>query len=85
MVPDLYTNVIGGEVLIKKHVIVGAGSIILPNLIIEEGAAIGAMSLVNKDIEPWSINVGIPCKKISDRKTDILELEKQLLNNLKNR
>lgn len=85
MVPDLYTNVIGGEIQIKKHVIVGAGSIILPDLVIEEGAAIGAMSLVNKDIEAWSINVGIPCKKISDRKTGILELEKQLLNNLKNR
>ncbi|MFZ7101345.1 MAG: acyltransferase [Peptococcaceae bacterium] len=80
-IPSLYRNVIGGKVLFKKHVIIGAGCIVLPNVVVNEGAAIGAMSLVNKDIEAWSISAGIPCKKIKNRKRNILELEKALQEN----
>lgn len=38
-----------------------------------EGAAVGAMSLVNMDIDPWTINVGIPSKYLKERKRDILQ------------
>lgn len=79
MLPPKLTKVTGGKVVFKKHSIVAAGCIIFPAVIIGEGAAIGAMSLVNSSVEPWSINVGIPAKKIKDRKKKILQLEKKII------
>jgi galactoside O-acetyltransferase len=78
--PPKYKNPIQGPIILKRHVIVGAGSTVLPNVILEEGTAIGAMSLVTKSTEPWSINVGIPSRKIADRSKKLLELEKEFLS-----
>ena len=47
-----------------------------------EGCAIGSMSLVMKDVDPWSIYVGVPAKKIKERKKNLLELEKQFREEL---
>lgn len=74
MVPEEFTNVTGGEVSIGEHVIIGAGSIVLPSLILGEGASIGAMSLVKKNVEPWTIYAGVPAKRLAYRKKDILAL-----------
>lgn len=74
-----YTNVISGLVHLKKHVIVGAGTIILPNVTLEEGVAVGALSLVNKSFPEYKIVVGCPAKIIKDRKQDIKNLEKEFL------
>jgi acetyltransferase-like isoleucine patch superfamily enzyme len=46
---------------------------------LEEGVAIGALSLVNRHLEAWGIYAGIPAKRIKDRKRDLLELERELL------
>lgn len=69
-----YRNIIKGPVVIREHSIIGAGTIILPNCILEVGAAVGAMSLVTKSLDPWSIYVGIPAKKIRDRQPMKFEL-----------
>jgi acetyltransferase-like isoleucine patch superfamily enzyme len=37
------------------------------------------MSLVQKELLPWGIYVGIPCKRLKERKKGLLELEKQFL------
>ena len=60
-------NPLIGEVHVEKDAFVGANSVIHPNVIIGKGAIIGSNSLVLNDIEPWSINVGSPCKKIGVR------------------
>lgn len=70
------------EICIKKFSIVGAGSIILPGIVLEEGTSVGAMSLVRKSTEPWSIYIGVPAKKLRNRSRDLLELEKQYLNEI---
>lgn len=80
--PDSYTNVSTGQVICKKHAIVGAGCVILPNITLQEGVAVGAMSLVNKTLDAWSIYSGIPAKFLKKRKTNILELEKKLLSSI---
>lgn len=77
MIPDKYKNIYKEEVIIKKHVIIGSGCVILPGVIIEEGSAFGAMSLINRNTEPWSINAGVPFKKIKDREKTLLQLEKK--------
>jgi acetyltransferase-like isoleucine patch superfamily enzyme len=77
MVKTEYTNVTGGLVLIKKYSQVGAGCVILPNLIIEEGVAVGAMSLINKTLSEWGVYIGIPAKRIHDRKRGLLDKMKE--------
>lgn len=78
-VPEEFTNVIEAPVIIKKHSIVGATSVVLPGVVIEEGTSCGSMSLIRKSTEPWSIYVGSPAKKIAERKKDLLQLEKKYL------
>ena len=70
------------KVIIEKYSIVGAGSIILPGVILAEGTSVGAMSLIRINTEPWSIYVGSPAKRLKSRSKDLLELKKQYLNGL---
>lgn len=70
-----------GKVIIGRHSIVGTGSVVLPNITINDGASVGALSLVNKDLEEWGLYVGVPVKKIKVRhKEKILQLEKDFFN-----
>jgi len=82
-IPEEFTNVIGGKVLLKKYSMIGAGSIVFPNLIIGEGTAVGALSLVNKSLEPWGIYGGIPAKFIKNRSKSLLEKKVLLREKLK--
>lgn len=83
MVSSQYINVTSSDVIIRKHVIVGSGSVILPGVTLETGVAVGALSLVNKNCTEFSIYIGTPAKKIKERKRDLLELEKQFLTSIK--
>lgn len=83
MVPDYLKNVYEATVVIKKHVIIGSTSVILPGVVLEEGCSFGSMSLVNKSTLPWGIYIGVPCKRIKERKKKILELEQEFVNNQK--
>lgn len=52
------------KVIIEDDVWIGEFVSILPGVTISKGAVIGAMSLVNKDVPPFSIAVGVPAKVI---------------------
>lgn len=77
MVPmEFKGNAVIGSIILNKHCIVGAGSVVLPNVIFEEGACVGALSLANRNVPDWELHGGIPAKKIKDRvKQKILDLE----------
>lgn len=77
MVPEEFTHITGSKVTIEKHVIIAAGSVLLPGITLREGACLGAMSLLKQDMEPWTIYAGIPAKKIGSRERKILELEQR--------
>ncbi|MBP7613013.1 MAG: acyltransferase [Paludibacter sp.] len=79
MIPAEFVNVSGATVSFRKHSIVAAGSIILPGVCMHEGACLGAMSLLKKDIPEWTIYAGVPAKQISPREKKILEMEKRML------
>jgi galactoside O-acetyltransferase len=81
-VPVEYTSVYSADVLLCKHSLVGSGSIILPGVTLNEGVAIGALSLVNEDCESFYIYKGNPAKKIAKRNKKILILEESLLKSL---
>lgn len=74
VIPKEFTNVIEDKVEIRKYAIVGTGCTVLPGVVIGEGAAVGAMSLVNKDLDGWIIYAGIPCKKLKPRSTKLLDV-----------
>lgn len=78
MVPEELTNVTGGQVILEDYVQLGANTVVMPNIKIEEGTAVGAMSFVNRSLSQWGIYAGIPCKKIKDRSKNIMELRKKI-------
>jgi dTDP-4-amino-4,6-dideoxy-D-glucose acyltransferase len=78
-IPQKYTAHIGGKVVVGKHVIIGSGCTIIGACNIGEGCSIGAMSLIQKDLLPWGVYVGIPCKRLKERKNGLLKLEEQFL------
>lgn len=79
MVPDEYKQVRHADVYLGRHVIVGAGSVILPGAVLEEGVAVGALSMVDKPCPAFGVYFGNPARRIADRKRDLLMLEAQLL------
>jgi len=76
MVDSKFTNVIGGKVLIKKYSQIGSNSVILPGVTVNEGVAVGAMSLVIHDLDEWKIYKGIPAKFHKMRNKKLLDLSK---------
>ncbi|WP_323586991.1 acyltransferase [Aliarcobacter butzleri] len=79
MIPLEYKgNVEIGKIIFGKHCIVGANSVVLPNVIFNHGASLGALSLAKNNLEAWSLYAGIPSKKIKNRnKEQILKYEKE--------
>jgi acetyltransferase-like isoleucine patch superfamily enzyme len=78
-VPGRYKAETRAPVRIGRHAIIGAGSIIVPGVVLAEGTAIGAGSLVLSSTEPWSIFAGTPARKLKDRRRDLLDLERDYL------
>jgi dTDP-4-amino-4,6-dideoxy-D-glucose acyltransferase len=74
MVPEHYKAVQHAPVTLEKHVIVGCGSVILPGVTLSEGAAVGALSLINQDCNAFSIYAGHPAILIKARKNNLLSL-----------
>jgi len=79
LIPKKFKKESFDTVKLEKQVIVGANSILMPGIVIKEGCSIGAMSLLNKSTEKWGIYVGIPAKRIKERKQDLLKLEEEFL------
>ena len=70
--------ILSGRIEIGSYVHVAAyTSVILPGVDLKEGSAFGSFSFINRDPEPWSMNAGIPARKIKERSRNLLELEKQ--------
>ena len=75
MVKKEYTNVIGGKVVIERYSQIGSNCVVLPNITIHEGVAVGALSLVSSDLPAWKIYGGIPAKQIKERKKGLLDFQ----------
>ncbi len=81
-VPEPFTRVTHADVTLERHVIIGCGSVILPGVILEEGVAVGALSLVYKNCQAFGIYAGNPVNRIKERKRDLLEVERAFLESL---
>lgn len=71
-----------GNVVIENDAYIGANSVIMPGITIHEGAVVGSNCFVNKDLEPWGIYVGSPCKKVGERKKPTEEMKKKVLEGI---
>lgn len=56
-----------GDIEIRDDAYLGANCTIMPGVKIGEGAVVGSNSLVTKDLDPWTIYVGTPCKPVGKR------------------
>ena len=56
-----------GPVTIERGASIGAQCLILPGVTIGEGAVVGAMSLVNRDVPAGAFWAGVPAKEIRQR------------------
>jgi len=77
-VPASLTHVYHADVIVGRHVIIGSGSIVLPGVTLQEGVAVGALSLVKQDCGAFGIYAGVPAKRKGERKRDLLALETRL-------
>jgi len=67
-------NAIVGKIILEKHCIVGANSVVLPNVVFNIGACLGALSLANKDLEEWCLYAGIPARLLKKRNSENIQL-----------
>lgn len=82
MVPAEFTGVTQVDVTVGRHVVIGSGSVILPGVTLEQGVAIGALSLVKHSCREFSIHAGTPARQIGERRRDLLERERAFLASL---
>ena len=72
--PNVPTKYLGdapsGLVHIKSYTILGTNTVVMPDVIIEEGVSTGPMTLIRKNLEPWTIYAGSPARKIGPRDKD---------------
>lgn len=55
------------EVVLGNDVWIGAGTCVLPGVVVHDGAVIGANSVVTGDVPAYEIWAGNPARKISER------------------
>lgn len=78
-VPDELRRVTNAPIVVGRHVVIGAGSVVLPGVTLEEGSCVGALSLIRKDVAEFTI-VTTQGKQVAvaRRKKDFLALESKV-------
>lgn len=83
-VPAKFKSEKKAAVFLGRHVIIGAGSIVMPGVEVADGCSVGAHSLVNRSTAPWGVYFGSPARRIRERSKGLLELEKAYLSEQQN-
>jgi len=78
-IPAKYRKHTAAPVILGRHAVVGTGSTILYGVTLGECSAVGALSLVLKDIPSGQIHAGVPARYIRDRSLKLLEVERAFL------
>jgi len=69
--PTFSTEGQGLPIVIEDRAWISCRTVILPGVIIGEGSVVAAGGVVTKNTEPYSINGGVPCKKIGERNRNL--------------
>ncbi len=82
-VPAQFRNQDKGPIFLGRHVIIGTASVILPGVHLADGAAVGALTLVNRNVDPGTVVSGVPARRVTVRPLDRLEeLARQYLESI---
>lgn len=72
-------NVISNPVVFETNTGIGAHSLVLPGVTIGKGSAIGALSVVYEDVNPWGIYLGNPVRFVKKRSDHVYqEIKKKM-------
>lgn len=66
-------------IIIGRHAILGTQTVVLPGVVVAEGTATGAQTVLRRSTEPWRIYVGNPARVLAERSRDLLRLEEAML------
>jgi len=78
-VPQEFRQTHRGVVILEPHAILGANTVVLPDITIGEGATVGAGSVVTRSLEPWGVYVGSPARRIKTRPRETVLANEQRL------
>ena len=79
-IPSQFRILKQGPIVISKHAVICANTVIMPNVTIGEGSIIGVQSIVTKSVAPWGIYQGIPLRRLKSRnKAKYLKMENNLI------
>ncbi|OWK43958.1 acyltransferase [Fimbriiglobus ruber] len=67
-VPDEYRDVTTGPIVLRRHAIVGCGSVVLPGVTLGFGASVGALTVARKDVGDCEIVFGNPARSLPTRR-----------------
>ena len=81
IIPKQFLNVCKQPIIMEKYSQIGAHSLVLPGVTMGEGSVLGAMSLANRHLNPWTIYGGIPAKSIKKRNKALIK-KANLLNKI---
>lgn len=59
-------------VIFGRFANIGTNVVVMPGVTLGEGCVVGACSLVTKNTDPWGIYLGVPAKKVGERRRDIM-------------
>ena len=77
-IPNKNRNLLKGDCIIGHDVWIGAGAVILRGVSISDGAVIGANAVVTKNVDSYSVVVGVPARHIK------LRMDQSKINRIKN-
>jgi len=78
-VPDKYKRVRKGDIVLERHAIIGAGSVVMPGVTLGVAASAGAMTFLHRSVSEFAIVVGCPMRVVGRRNARILDLEAEFL------
>lgn len=62
------------NIIVEKGCWIGANVTVVGPVRIGRGAVVGAGAVVVNDLEPWSINVGVPARKVGERTNNVEQI-----------
>ena len=66
---------------VKKFVIIGTNSVVVPGAKFSIGSVVGAISFANIKLDPWFVYFGMPLRKLSKRRKNFFKSEKDFKKN----
>lgn len=80
-IPEEYQKAINKPVVFEDYAVLGTMSVVMPGVTIGEGACVGALCFVRKNLNPWYIYGGNPLVRLSKRSKHFLQYVEKIKKN----